>query len=338
MDERAWLVNVARGAHVHTDALVTALQEGAIGGAGLDVTDPEPLPDGHPLWSAPNCIITPHTADTWEMVVPLLAEPDPGQRGPFRRGRAAGGAGRPGGRLLNRVPAPWVLVCRRCGRVWALVRAGVALPLRRPVRPAGAAGPARCRRTGPWSLWRYRSVLPCRSAWERVTLGEGLTPLVPVRPGLWCKLDYVMPTGSFKDRGATVMMSVAAGLGVERVVADSSGNAGRAVAAYAARAGMAAEVYVPEATSPAQVAAMEGLGARVVVVAGDRAAAAEAARAAAERDRGLVRQPRLPARVRPRGQDPGLRAVRAARRPARDGGGARRQRHPGAGAVAGLPG
>lgn len=68
-----WLVNVARGAHVDTSALVTALAERTIAGAALDVTDPEPLPDGHPLWSAPNCIITPHTADTQEMVEPLLA-------------------------------------------------------------------------------------------------------------------------------------------------------------------------------------------------------------------------------------------------------------------------
>jgi phosphoglycerate dehydrogenase-like enzyme len=73
MDDQAWLVNVARGPHVHTDALVTALRAEEIAGAGLDVTDPEPLPDGHPLWTAPNCIITPHTADTWEMIVPLLA-------------------------------------------------------------------------------------------------------------------------------------------------------------------------------------------------------------------------------------------------------------------------
>jgi phosphoglycerate dehydrogenase-like enzyme len=73
MDERAWLVNVARGRHVRTDDLVGALRSGSIGGAGLDVTDPEPLPDGHALWSCPNCIITPHTADTWEMVVPKLA-------------------------------------------------------------------------------------------------------------------------------------------------------------------------------------------------------------------------------------------------------------------------
>jgi len=73
MDSRAWLVNVARGRHVQTDALVAALREGSIGGAGLDVTDPEPLPDGHPLWSCPNCIITPHTADTWDMVLPRLS-------------------------------------------------------------------------------------------------------------------------------------------------------------------------------------------------------------------------------------------------------------------------
>jgi phosphoglycerate dehydrogenase-like enzyme len=74
MGEQAWLVNVARGPHVQTGALVDALREGAIAGAALDVTDPEPLPDGHPLWDAPNCIITPHTADTWEMIMPLLAE------------------------------------------------------------------------------------------------------------------------------------------------------------------------------------------------------------------------------------------------------------------------
>jgi phosphoglycerate dehydrogenase-like enzyme len=74
MDDQAWLVNVARGPHVHTDALVTALREGAIAGAALDVTDPEPLPDGHALWSAPNCIITPHSADTPQMrVAPLAA-------------------------------------------------------------------------------------------------------------------------------------------------------------------------------------------------------------------------------------------------------------------------
>lgn len=73
MEPTAWLVNVARGRHVQTDALVEALASGTIAGAALDVTDPEPLPDGHPLWGRENCIVTPHTADTVEMTQPLLA-------------------------------------------------------------------------------------------------------------------------------------------------------------------------------------------------------------------------------------------------------------------------
>ncbi|MEN9792941.1 MAG: hypothetical protein RL330_1019 [Actinomycetota bacterium] len=74
MENHAWLVNVARGGHVVTDELVTALEHGEIGGAALDVTDPEPLPADHPLWRLPNCIITPHVGNTPEMAVPLLAE------------------------------------------------------------------------------------------------------------------------------------------------------------------------------------------------------------------------------------------------------------------------
>ncbi len=67
------LVNIARGGLVNTEALLAALTGGALAGAGLDVTDPEPLPDGHPLWTEPNAIITPHTADTEEMARPLIA-------------------------------------------------------------------------------------------------------------------------------------------------------------------------------------------------------------------------------------------------------------------------
>ena len=86
MDPGSWLVNVARGRHVDTDALVEALRAGSIGGAALDVTDPEPLPVGHPLWTLPNCIVTPHTADTMEMVRPLLAERIRVNVGRFARG------------------------------------------------------------------------------------------------------------------------------------------------------------------------------------------------------------------------------------------------------------
>ena len=73
MKEEAVLVNIARGALIDTDALVDALASGSIAGAGLDVTDPEPLPDGHLLWSEPRCLITSHSADTPEMTAPLLA-------------------------------------------------------------------------------------------------------------------------------------------------------------------------------------------------------------------------------------------------------------------------
>jgi phosphoglycerate dehydrogenase-like enzyme len=69
----AWLVNVARGGLVDTDALVAALSEGTIGGAALDVTDPEPLPDDHVLWTLPNVLITPHVASTPSMGAPFLA-------------------------------------------------------------------------------------------------------------------------------------------------------------------------------------------------------------------------------------------------------------------------
>ena len=74
MRSDAWLCNVGRGGHVVTDDLVTALREGVIAGAVLDVTDPEPLPDGHPLWELDNCVITPHVGNTPEMGLPLIAD------------------------------------------------------------------------------------------------------------------------------------------------------------------------------------------------------------------------------------------------------------------------
>jgi phosphoglycerate dehydrogenase-like enzyme len=69
----AWIVNVARGPLIETDALVAALERRSLAGAALDVTDPEPLPDGHPLWTLENALVTPHVANTWAMAVPELA-------------------------------------------------------------------------------------------------------------------------------------------------------------------------------------------------------------------------------------------------------------------------
>jgi phosphoglycerate dehydrogenase-like enzyme len=72
MQPHAVIVNVGRGGHIDTGALTEALAAGRIGGAGLDVTDPEPLPEGHPLWSEPRCLITPHVGNTPEMGIPLF--------------------------------------------------------------------------------------------------------------------------------------------------------------------------------------------------------------------------------------------------------------------------
>lgn len=118
-----------------------------------------------------------------------------------------------------------------------------------------------------------------------VSLGEGATPLVTDDVlGAHLKLESANPTGSFKDRGACLVVSHAKRLGAERVVEDSSGNAGAAVAAYAARAGLDCTVFAPEHVTPAKRARMETLGATVRVVEGARAAVTEAAVQAAEGD------------------------------------------------------
>ncbi|MBO0868347.1 MAG: pyridoxal-phosphate dependent enzyme [Micromonosporaceae bacterium] len=116
-------------------------------------------------------------------------------------------------------------------------------------------------------------------------MGEGLTPLVPAPAaagvaGLRLKLEYLAPTGSFKDRGAVLLAILARRLGVARMVADSSGNAGAAIAAYAARAGVACEVFLPAGTSSSKVAQLAAFGATVRVVDGDRTRTAQAAQAA----------------------------------------------------------
>jgi threonine synthase len=117
-------------------------------------------------------------------------------------------------------------------------------------------------------LWAFEAFLPVE---PRITLGEGFTPLVDATG--WdatFKLDHLFPSGSFKDRGAATTLSRAAELGVERVLEDSSGNAGAAIAQYAARAGIDAEIHVPADAKPSKLRAIERAGADLVRVEGTR--------------------------------------------------------------------
>lgn len=118
-----------------------------------------------------------------------------------------------------------------------------------------------------------------------LTLGEGHTPMIPSRtlPGVRLKLEFFSPTLSFKDRGAVVLASLAARLGVGKAVVDSSGNAGTAAAAYFARAGIDCQVLVPASTSPEKLAQIRAHGAELTLVPGSRADAASAAAQIAER-------------------------------------------------------
>jgi len=138
---------------------------------------------------------------------------------------------------------------------------------------------------GTRSLWRYRGALPLPV--ERpVTMGEGCTPLVERRHKggrVLFKLEWFAPTGSFKDRGASVMISLLRAQGVDHVLEDSSGNGGAAVAAYAAAAGMRVKILAPAYTQPAKIVQMQAVGAEVELVPGTRQDCAEEAERQAER-------------------------------------------------------
>jgi threonine synthase len=129
------------------------------------------------------------------------------------------------------------------------------------------------------SLWRYRSAFPFQID-EPITLGEGVTPLIPrtvagVRVLLKC--EWINPTGSFKDRGASVMLSLLRAQGIGHVLEDSSGNGGAAISAYAAAGGMAATILAPASTSPAKTVQMRAHGATVDLIPGSRQDTADAA-------------------------------------------------------------
>ncbi|MDY6877163.1 MAG: pyridoxal-phosphate dependent enzyme [Chloroflexota bacterium] len=135
-----------------------------------------------------------------------------------------------------------------------------------------------------YTLWRYQAMLPLPDGATPVTLGAGWTPLVAAEwddQPIYLKAEYLNPTGSFKDRGAAVLVTALKAAGVGEVVEDSSGNAGAALSAYAARAGLNATIYVPAHASSVKQAQIASYGAEVVPVVGPRSEAARVVRQAA---------------------------------------------------------
>ncbi|GAB4409387.1 MAG: pyridoxal-phosphate dependent enzyme [Bacteroidia bacterium] len=139
-------------------------------------------------------------------------------------------------------------------------------------------------RRRPPGMWRYLEALPLLDPDRRIELGETATPLVPLRldgQEVHVKLDYLFPSGSYKDRGAALLISHARALGIGQVVQDSSGNAGCAVAQYCAAAGIACDIFVPGDTSPSKLRQIAAYGAQIRLVPGTREDTAAAALQAA---------------------------------------------------------
>lgn len=133
-------------------------------------------------------------------------------------------------------------------------------------------------------LWKFNPQIPVFDKNNIVSFGEGNTPVVKETwhgKNVQFKLEFLFPTGSYKDRGATVLLSKIKELGIKKIVEDSSGNAGCAIAAYATKAGVESEIYVSSNASPAKIKQMKGYGANVIVINGTREDVATAAKQAA---------------------------------------------------------
>jgi len=129
------------------------------------------------------------------------------------------------------------------------------------------------------SIWRYRKAFPLDVS-EPISMGEGCSPLIGAKySGIPClfKLEWFSPTGSFKDRGTSVMLSLLRQQGITSVLEDSSGNGGSSVAGYGAAGGMRVKVLVPRSTSSAKIAQIRAYGAEVELISGPREATEAAA-------------------------------------------------------------
>ena len=174
------------------------------------------------------------------------------------------------------------IVCPRCqssfplGKPVNLCPCGSPLWVRYDLKKIRRSVKKAALRERPPSLWRYREFLPLRLDKNRVSLGEGFTPLIDAPrlarelnvKRIWIKDEAQNPTGSFKDRGLSVAISLAKELGIKKVAIPSAGNAGASLAAYAARADMEAHVFMPKDAPRANISEVEKYGARLTLVDG----------------------------------------------------------------------
>ncbi len=197
-------------------------------------------------------------------------------------------------------PAKWSLVCSECGKT----RDAAGLPtlcdacqspwlVRYAAPPPPAAKQALADR--PWSMWRYHEWLPVHDGESPVTLGEGMTPLVPA-PALarahgvaevWIKDESVNPTYSFKARGLAAAVTRAKAGGAVRLTVPTAGNAGVALSAYGRSAGLPTDVFAPKTTPLRILEQIQVYGARLELLDGHIGDCGKRARAFAEQEGGF---------------------------------------------------
>ena len=178
------------------------------------------------------------------------------------------------------------LICQKCSTVYAAddprwrCDCGHVLDLRfEPAFPL-----EKIKQKKP-SMWRYREAIPIEADADIISFDEGFTPLIEVNIAgktVLVKQEHLFTTGSFKDRGASVLISQVKALGIREVAADSSGNAGSAIAAYCAAAGISCHIFVPADTSPGKLAQIQLYGATLNKIPGTREDTANAVLTAAE--------------------------------------------------------
>jgi len=180
------------------------------------------------------------------------------------------------------------IACSNCGRAYPAVGLADRCPICGGLydfapQSSSNLDPAKIEPHQP-GIWRYRHTFGLPEGVEPVSLGEGNTPLIWAQTfgrEVAFKCEFLNPTGSFKDRGSTLLAAWMKARGVLEAVEDSSGNAGASMAAYSARVGIKARIFAPASASGVKRSQIEAYGAELVLVAGSRAAAAEAVRKAA---------------------------------------------------------